>query len=60
MRCYHVTTNRGNTYGVAATSVRDAMTFLQDRLNDEGSKDLPVKATNTGSCSWAYGTVMAY
>lgn len=58
--CYHVTTVRGEVYGVAATSVRDALQMTQDRLAGEGSDDLPKGARKVGRWVASYGTVLHY
>ena len=60
MHCYHVTTEAGRTYGVAATTKRDAMQMTQDRLTGEGSQDRPARAEDVGTWGAAYGTVLAY
>lgn len=71
--CYHVTTAQGETYGVAATSVRDAMGMTQDRLSAETTAvhtadgfelvptgDRPVRAKRVDMWSAEYGTVLHY
>jgi len=58
--CYHVTTTNGDVYGVAATTVRDAMAMTQDRLSGEGSDVRPVKAARVATWDAAYGTVLHY
>lgn len=58
--CYHVTTAAGEVYGVAATSVRDALQMTQDRLAGEGSSDLPKGARKVGRWAASYGTVLHY
>jgi hypothetical protein len=60
MRCYHVTTTDGLLYGAAATSKRDAMIFVQERLHRDESTARPVKAEDVGSCGWSYGNVICY
>lgn len=63
--CYHVTTAHGETYGVAATSVRDALQMTQERLTGEytGDKltgDKPLAAKRVASWEAEYGTVLHY
>jgi hypothetical protein len=58
--CYHVTTSQGETYGVAATSVLDAMTLTQSRLTGEDSTDKPVAAKRVAMWNADYGTVLHY
>lgn len=63
--CYHVTTANGETYGVAATSVRDALQMTQDRLageytGDTLTGDKPVAAVRVAMWTADYGTVLHY
>lgn len=58
--CYHVTTSQGETYGVAATSVKDALQLTQDRLTNEESTDRPVSAKRVAMWDADYGTVLHY
>lgn len=58
--CYHVTTASGETYGVAATSVRDALQMTQERLSGESSTDKPVAAARVAMWTADYGTVLHY
>jgi hypothetical protein len=70
--CFHVTTTAGHTYGVAATSKRDALQMTQDRLSREYAeresflsalenyRDAPVKAEFVGTWTAPYGTVLWY
>ena len=58
--CYHVTTAHGETYGAAATSVRDALQMTQDRLTGEGSTDKPTAAKRVATWRADYGTVLHY
>lgn len=60
MRIYHVTTNAGHVYGVAATGKREAMLFVQERLSADGDAGTPERAEVVGSGCWPYGTVLAY
>lgn len=68
--CFHVTTAHGATYGVAATSKRDALQMTQDRLSREDREraefgmplegDRPVKAERVAVWGAEYGTVLCY
>ena len=58
--CYHVSTADGQVYGAAATSKRDAMVMVQERLAGEDGGDQPVSAQNMGPWSAEYGTVLHY
>jgi hypothetical protein len=58
--CFHVTTTRGEVYGVAAQTQQEARQMTQDRLRREGSTDRPGKAERVGSWGAEYGTVLHY
>jgi hypothetical protein len=58
--CYHVTTYRGDVYGAGATSKRDALAMVAERLDLDGSTDGPAVAERVGPWSAPYGTVLAY
>ena len=60
MTCWHVTTEQGRVYGVAASCRRDAMQMTQDRLTGEGSADRPATAEDVGPWGAPFGTVLAY
>lgn len=60
MPCYHVQTEQGDTYGVAATTIRDAMQMVQDRLTDNGGGDRPKSAKRMATWDADYGTVLWY
>lgn len=59
--CYHVDATDGDTYGVAATTVRDALQMVQDRLIDYGNPSArPIKAQRVATWDAQYGTVLCY
>lgn len=58
MRCYHVTTSDGQVIDVSATTERDALSFVAERLFMGGDPAEPVKAEFVGSCQWTYGTTL--
>lgn len=63
--CYHVATAQGATYGVAATTKRDALQMVQDRLSNEldglePTADVPTTAQRVDTWNAAYGTVLQY
>ena len=61
MKCYHVTTKGGEVYGVAATTKRDAMQMVQDRLSsEEPGTDRPERASLVANWDAEYGTVLHY
>lgn len=59
-RCFHVSTAQGQTYGVAATTRRDALAMTADRLAGEGSGDAPTGARFVDYWDAPYGTVLHY
>lgn len=58
--CYHVNATNDLTYGVAAGSVTEAKTLLQQRLDTEDPDHRPIKAKSVGTWDAAYGTVLCY
>jgi hypothetical protein len=60
-KCFHVTTANGEVYGVAASTKRDAMQLVQDRLSSElPGTDIPVSAQCVAMWEAPYGTVLHY
>lgn len=62
IKCYHVETEQGARYGVAATNKGDAMRFTQERIiRIEENGDRPTRAEDMGSWPGVdYGTVLRY
>jgi len=58
--CFHVTTSRGNVYGVAATCQTDAMRLASERMLADEATDVPVSARRVGRWVAPWGTVLAY
>lgn len=58
--CYHVTTARGEVYGVAATTQWDALALTSERLRSEDSDDAVRRAVRVGTWDAPYGTVLHY
>jgi hypothetical protein len=62
IHCYHVSTEQGHVYGVAAHGKTEAKVMLQTRLTGEDSTDRPVASVRDFG-TWpdvAYGTVLNY
>lgn len=57
---FHVTASDGSVFGVAATTVRDAMAMAQERMAQDESNLSPIKAERVGRWEASYGTVIAY
>jgi hypothetical protein len=60
VKCFHVTTARGEVFGVAATRKADALAMTAARLERDGIDDAPRSARFVGSWRAAYGTVLWY
>jgi hypothetical protein len=58
--CYHVTTVRGDVYGVAASGKTEARYMVAARLEREGIADSPAGAQPVGRWNAPFGTVFAY
>ncbi len=61
IRCFHVHTEQGHVYGVAAHGKTEAKLMVQARLSVEETGDRPTKAEDFGSWPGVpYGTVLNY
>lgn len=58
--CIHVTTTDGSVYGVAAHTLLEAKTMVQERLTGEGNPAHPERAVRVARWDAAYGTVLWY
>jgi hypothetical protein len=59
-QCWHVSTKKGQVYGVTATNATEAKQFVEARLADEGQDDSPYNAIFVAMWEAPFGTVLHY
>lgn len=60
LRVYHVMTDSAALYGVAATGIREALTFVRERCEEEGTRPISVSPIALAGPTWSLGTVLRY